>query len=65
MTYDQKQKLNQRNPNFNTEDGWFLVRCFSCEGYSERGRENYAPSVATGQCAWCGFDINRKEDDKQ
>lgn len=26
----------------------YLVRCFKC------GRENYAPAVASGQCAWCG-----------
>lgn len=64
MTYDQKQNQNKKSPNFETEDGWYLVRCFSCEGYGERGRENYAPAVATGCCAWCGFDINRKDDAK-
>ena len=26
----------------------YLERCYDC------GRENYAPSVASGQCAWCG-----------
>jgi ribosomal protein L37E len=34
---------------FTAEDGRvYLVRCPRCN------RENYAPSVATGQCAWCG-----------
>lgn len=32
----------------------FLMRCFEC------GSENWAPAVATGQCAWCGFDANKK-----
>lgn len=26
----------------------YLVRCFKC------GKENYAPTVARGYCAWCG-----------
>jgi ribosomal protein L37E len=30
----------------------YLQRCFEC------GRENWAPMVASGQCAWCGFDAN-------
>lgn len=29
-----------------------MQRCFEC------GRENYAPAVATGQCAWCGYNPN-------
>lgn len=34
----------------------FLVRCPACD------RENYAPAVATGQCAWCGWqEDNEKE----
>lgn len=40
--------------NFRDKDGkLFLVRCYACE--PERGRENYAPIVATGYCAWCGW----------
>ena len=36
----------------------FLVRCPKCE------KENWAPSVASGQCAWCGYaatDADLKE----
>lgn len=53
-------KVNQeKSPNFRGEDGkLFLIRCFSCGG--ERGRENWAPSVATGQCAWCGWQENKE-----
>jgi len=29
-----------------------LQRCPKCE------RENYAPNVMSGICAWCGFDAN-------
>lgn len=40
--------------------GWYdkqrkaisMTRCFEC------GRENYAPAVTTGECAWCGYDAN-------
>lgn len=38
-----------------------MIRCFEC------GRENYAPAVATGWCAWCGHNPNpadlRKRDE--
>ena len=48
-----KMKQNKR-PNFRDEGGkLFLVRCFECGG--ERGRENWAMAVASGQCAWCGW----------
>lgn len=40
-------------PNFREAGRLFLVRCFSCGG--ERGKENYAMAVASGQCAWCGW----------
>jgi len=30
------------------------IRCFKC------GKENYAIAVATGSCAWCGYDANKK-----
>jgi len=47
--------LNDRGPNFRDKSGQlFLVRCFSCGG--KRGRENWAPAVATGTCAWCGWE---------
>ena len=37
------------------DKGWFMVRCHKCL------IENYAMSVASGQCAWCGYDRNTKE----
>lgn len=46
--------VNQdRRPNFRTDGKLFLVRCFNCD--PEAGRENWAPAVASGQCAWCGW----------
>lgn len=37
----------------------YMVRCPKC------GKENWAPAVADGQCAWCGYkakeaDVNGK-----
>lgn len=44
----------QASRNFRDKNGnLYLVRCYACE--PERGRENYAMSVASGQCAWCGW----------
>lgn len=41
---------------FRMQDGKLgLVRCFDC------GKENYAPAVSSGVCAWCGFDCNNVE----
>lgn len=34
-----------------------MIRCFEC------GQENWAMSVASGHCAWCGFDPNKKDGD--
>jgi ribosomal protein L37E len=34
---------------------FYLIRCYEC------GKENYLPSVATGQCAWCGSTKTDKE----
>jgi hypothetical protein len=49
-----------RHPNFRGDSPitgkkgqLYLVRCFVCGG--ERGTENYAGAVASGQCAWCGW----------
>ena len=29
-----------------------MIKCFEC------GKENWAMAVATGQCAWCGYNPN-------
>ena len=47
-------KCQYRPPNFRKNGKLFLVRCFACSD-SQRGRENYLPAVASGQCAWCGW----------
>lgn len=42
------------------KDTLLLIRCPKC------GQENWAPQVATGTCAWCGYDahelLNEKEE---
>ncbi len=50
--------VQDRKPNFRYKGKLFLVRCFVC-GDKERGKENWAPAVAEGRCAWCGW--NEKE----
>ena len=41
-------------PNFCDKEGKvYLVRCTQCS------RENHAPAVASGICAWCGWDLNK------
>jgi hypothetical protein len=39
--------------NFRDKGKLYLVRCYCCGG--ETGRENWAPYVASGVCAWCGW----------
>ena len=46
-----KKTTQDIHPNFRNEDSQlFLVRCVRC------GRENWAPAVASGYCAWCGWE---------
>jgi hypothetical protein len=55
-----KQKsIQDRGANFRDEEGnLYLVRCYACN--KEIGTENYAPSVASGQCAFCGWKEKTK-----
>lgn len=55
-----KEEINEkrsenRGYSFQSKEGgsWYLVRCHQC------GKENYAMAVATGICAWCGYDDNK------
>lgn len=32
----------------------YLERCFAC------GKENWAPAVASGRCAWCGYEAKKE-----
>jgi hypothetical protein len=48
--------MKVERPNFVDKDGnVFLVKCPKCKF------ENYAPAVADGVCAWCGYDANKPE----
>lgn len=40
--------------NFEADGKTYLVRCPKCK------RENYAMSVSSGICAWCGYDANKE-----
>lgn len=37
----------------------FMVRCVKCRA------ENWAPAVASGQCAWCGYEANEEDVKKE
>lgn len=39
-----------------SEGRLYLLRCMNCPDAGERGRENYGPAVASGVCAWCGWN---------
>ncbi len=51
--------------NSDGEETLLLIRCPKC------GKENCAPHVATGTCAWCGYDAHEllnketKDDDSR
>jgi hypothetical protein len=59
-TISRAEQLANR-ANFESEGQLFLVRCVACSDEPDdpkvpkRGRENYAPMVASGVCAWCGW----------
>ena len=51
----EKKHRNFEKPNFTDDKGsLFLVRCYECD--PDIGVENYGPAVATGQCAFCGWN---------
>lgn len=52
---DNQERRDGGGNSFWANGMWYMQRCHSCR------RENYALSVATGKCAWCGFDANNKE----
>ena len=50
----------EQEPNFRDEQGQlYLVRCYSCD--SKHGSENFVISVASGECAWCGWKDDKNE----
>ena len=45
-----QKDFQDKEPNFRDENGnLYLFRCYLCN------RENWAPAVATGTCANCGY----------
>ena len=56
-----KEDQLKNKANFIDEEGnLYLVRCMAChaeltELKNQIGRENWAPAVANGICAWCGW----------
>ena len=55
-----KSVAEDRGYAFKTDTGqWFLLRCPKCH------KENWAMSVSSGVCAWCGFDMNKDTQDAE
>lgn len=54
LVYKAVEAEKELGKNFESDGKTYLVRCPKC------GRENYAMMVASGVCAWCGYDANRK-----
>lgn len=38
---------------------FYMQRCPKCK------MENYTPNVASGICAWCGWNVNKVENDEK
>lgn len=53
-----QNNIQNRQPNFLSGDKFYLVKCFVCD---PEGRENSSVAVASGQCAWCGWDYYNEE----
>lgn len=53
-----------RLPNFRKNGQLYLVRCFVCSDNIDIGRENWAPAVASGTCAWCGWKEEKRKERK-
>ena len=51
-------KLEDCRENFRSDEGEpYVVRCPRCK------LENWAPAVASGQCAWCGWEEGKQQED--
>lgn len=51
-----EQKMEE---NFEADGKKYLVKCPKCY------KENYAPAVSSGICAWCGYDANKGEKENE
>ena len=61
VTKQISKEIQFQKPNFVENGELYLMRCYKCD--PENGRENWAPYVATGQCAWCGWKEEVKDDE--
>lgn len=56
---DAARAENEMEKNFYADGKAYLVRCPEC------GKENYVPAVILGRCAWCGYNSNKEENEKE
>ena len=55
LIYKMVKAEKELEENFKVGDKTYLVKCPKCK------KENYAHSVASGVCAWCGYNANEEE----
>ena len=57
LIYKAVKAEQELEENFESNGKTYLVNCPKC------GKENWAISVSSGVCAWCGYDANGGEDE--
>lgn len=63
MISREKQLMNPAN--ILTKDGKvYIVSCMNCPDGGKYGKENYGIAVASGHCAWCGWNERDAQDYK-
>ncbi len=58
LVYKAVKAEKKLEENFEANGKTYLVRCPKCK------RENYAMSVSSGICAWCGYNANEEKRDE-
>ncbi len=53
LIYKAVKAEQELEKNFEANGRKYLVKCPKCH------KENYAPAVSSGICAWCGYDANK------
>ena len=58
LVYKAVKAEKKLEENIEVDGKTYLVRCPKCN------RENYAISVSSGVCCWCGYDANKDGDEE-
>lgn len=58
LSYKAVKAEKMLQENFEADGKTYLVRCPKCK------RENYAMSVSSGVCIWCGYNANKEANER-